>query len=159
MAERNLLENMIFSKAAWSILCGPSIPRLGVELPEMCSYAQGKIYTVCTAALFIMVGGLVTELCLTLTTPWTVAQQAPLSMGFSRKEYWSVPSPGDLPHPGIKPRSPARQADSLPTELPGKLLLFIIAPHYYEFIYRRMDKMMTFIQWKILHFKNEHPLP
>ena len=46
--------------------------------------------------------------------------QAPLSLGFSRQEYWGglpVPSPGDLPNPGIKPRSPALQADSLPTEL------------------------------------------
>ena len=52
-----------------------------------------------------------------------VAQQAPLSMEFSRQEYWSeepFPSPGDLPHPGSKPRSPALQTDSLPSELPGK---------------------------------------
>ena len=52
-----------------------------------------------------------------------VACQAPLFMGFSRQEYWSVlpfPSPGDLPDPGIKPRSPALQADSLPTEISGK---------------------------------------
>ena len=58
-------------------------------------------------------------------TPWTVAHQAPLSMGFSRKEYWSglpFPSPGDLPDPGIKPRSPSLQADSLPFELPGEAL-------------------------------------
>ena len=56
-------------------------------------------------------------------TPWTVAYQAPLSMGFSRQEYWSglpFPSPGDLSDPGIKPGSPAFQADSLPSELPGK---------------------------------------
>ena len=56
--------------------------------------------------------------CPTLATPWTAALQAPLSMGFSRQEYWSgLPflSPGDLPDPGIKPRSPALQADSLPT--------------------------------------------
>ena len=49
-------------------------------------------------------------------TPWTVAHQAPLSMGFSRQEYWSVlpfPSPEDLPNSGIKPGSPALQADSL----------------------------------------------
>jgi len=42
-------------------------------------------------------------------TPWTIAYQAPLSMGFSRQEYWSglpLPSPGDLPDPGIKPRFP-----------------------------------------------------
>ena len=56
-------------------------------------------------------------------TPWTVAHQAPGSMGFSRQEYWSglpFPSPGDLPDPGIKARSPALQADSLPSEPPGK---------------------------------------
>ena len=54
--------------------------------------------------------------------PWTVAHQAPPSMEFSRQEYWSVlpfPSPGDLPDPGIKPGSPALQADALPSELPG----------------------------------------
>ena len=60
-------------------------------------------------------------------TPWTVAYQAPLSIGFfSRQEYWSglqFPSPGDLPHPGIEPRSPTLQADSLTSEPPGKLLL------------------------------------
>ena len=50
-------------------------------------------------------------------TPWTVACQAPLSMGFSRQEYWSglpFPPPGDLPDPGTEPRSPVVQADSLP---------------------------------------------
>ena len=48
-------------------------------------------------------GDLVTQLCPTLTTPWTVAYQAPLYMGFSRQEYWSrlpFPSPGDIPDPG-----------------------------------------------------------
>ena len=56
-------------------------------------------------------------------TPWTVAYQARPSMGFSRQEYWSglpFPSPGDLPDPGIEPRSPALQADALPSEPPGK---------------------------------------
>ena len=56
-------------------------------------------------------------------TPWTAAHQAPLSVGFSRQEYWNglpSPSPGDLPHPGIEPGSPALQANSLPSELPGK---------------------------------------
>ena len=58
-----------------------------------------------------------------LATLWTVALQAPLSMGFSRQEYWSglpFPSPGDLPNPGIKPGSPALQADALSSEPPGK---------------------------------------
>ena len=65
-------------------------------------------------------GGLVAKSCPTLAIPWTVARQAPLSMGFSRQEYWSglsFPSPGDLPYPGIEPWSPALQADDLPTEL------------------------------------------
>ena len=56
-------------------------------------------------------------------TPWTVAYQAPLSMGFFRQECWSglpFPSPGDLPDPGIEPGSPELQADALPTEPPGK---------------------------------------
>ena len=56
-------------------------------------------------------------------TPWTVAHQAPLSMKFSRQEYWSgVPFlfPQDLPDPGIEPGAPALQADSLLSELPGK---------------------------------------
>ena len=61
-------------------------------------------------------------------TPWTVAHQAPLSMGFSRQEYWSglpFPSPGDLPNPGIKSGSPALQADSLPSEPPWKPLFLV----------------------------------
>ena len=52
-------------------------------------------------------------------TPWTVAYQAPPSMGFSRQEYWSglpFPSPGDLPDPGIEPWSLAFQADTLTSE-------------------------------------------
>ena len=56
-------------------------------------------------------------------TLWTVAYQAFPSMGFSRQEYWSglpFPSPGDLPDPGIKPRSPALEADALTSEPPGK---------------------------------------
>ena len=55
-------------------------------------------------------------------TPWTIAHQTPLSMGFSRQEYWSglpFPSPGDLPNPGIEPGSPALQADALSSEPPG----------------------------------------
>ena len=56
-------------------------------------------------------------------TLWTAACQAPLSMEFSRQECWSelsFPSPGDLPDPGIEPESPSLQADSLPSEPPGK---------------------------------------
>ena len=56
-------------------------------------------------------------------TPWTGAHQVPLSIGFSRQEFWSglpCPSPGDVPNPGVKPGSPALQADSLPSKLQFK---------------------------------------
>ena len=55
--------------------------------------------------------------------PWTAAHQVPLSMGFSRQEYWSglpFPSPGDLPDPGLEPGFPTLQADALPSKPPGK---------------------------------------
>ena len=60
-------------------------------------------------------------------TPWTIAYQAPPSMGFSRQDCWSglpFPSPGDLPDPGIEPGSPTLQADALPSEPPGSLFPF-----------------------------------
>ena len=72
---------------------------------------------------------------LLFATPRTLACQAPLSMGFSRQEYWSglpCPPPGDLPDPGIEfmsLASPALQADSLPTEPPGKPLYTNRASH------------------------------
>ena len=59
---------------------------------------------------------------------WIIVHQAPLSLEFSRQEYWSgqpLPSPGHLPDPGIKPTSPALLADFLPSESPGKPLLFL----------------------------------
>ena len=58
-------------------------------------------------------------------TPWTIAYQAPLSVGFSRQEYWSglpFPSPGGLPNPGIEPGYPTLQTGSLPSEPSGKLV-------------------------------------
>ena len=63
---------------------------------------------------------------LLFATPWMVAHQAPLLMGFSRQEYWSglpFPTPGDLPNPVIKPASPALHADSLPSKPLGKFLV------------------------------------
>ena len=61
-------------------------------------------------------------------TLWTVAHQAPPSMGFSRQEHWSglpFPSPGDLPHPGIEPRSPTLEEDALTSEPPGKPIVYL----------------------------------
>ena len=69
-------------------------------------------------------GGLVAKSCSTLLTSWTVDCQIPLSMGFSRQEYWSgllCPPPGDPPHRGIKPMSPALVGVFFTTEQPGKL--------------------------------------
>ena len=71
-------------------------------------------------------------------------------MGFSRQEYWSElpsPSPGDLPHPGSEPRSPALQADSLPSEPPGKLP-WIISLLFY-FIFTAFSKFSKLITWLI----------
>ena len=72
-------------------------------------------------------------------TPWAAAHQAPVSMEVSRQEYWSgllFPPPGDLPHPGIKPGSPALQADSSLLSHPGSPQFFVeignyVAPFYF----------------------------
>ena len=73
---------------------------------------------------------LVAQSCLTLQPHGLyIASQAPLSMKFSRQDYWSgLPClpPGDLPDPGIKHRSPALQADTLPSELPGVALNYTV---------------------------------
>ena len=77
-------------------------------------------------------GGLVSRSCPILVTPWTVAHQAPLSVGFPRQEYWNglpFPSPGYLPDQGIEPKSPALQADFfLPSELQGIPEAFKVLP-------------------------------
>ena len=70
-------------------------------------------------------GGLVIKSCLTLARPWTVACQVPLSMGFSRQEYWSglpFSSPGDLSNPGIEPMSPTLAGRFFTTVPPRKPL-------------------------------------
>ena len=62
-------------------------------------------------------------------TPWTVAYQAPPSMGFPTQEYWSglpFPSPGDLADPGSEPGSLALQADTLPSEPPEATIIIIV---------------------------------
>ena len=79
---------------------------------------------------------LITQSCPTLCNPMTVARQAPLSMGFSRQEYWSglpCPPPGNLPNLGIEPRSPTLLADSLPSEPPGKGSIYICLCNIYSY--------------------------
>ena len=95
-------------------------------------------------------GGLVAKSCLTLaTSPWTVACQAPLSMGFSRQEYWSgspFPSPGDLPDPGIELTSSALQADTLSAEPTGKIAS-VESQHLY--LSKAMAPHANTLAWKI----------
>ena len=76
--------------------------------------------------------------------PGSAVHEAPLSMGFSRQEYWSglpFPSPRDLPDPGIKPRSPALQADALTSEPPGK-------PTSYSIITYTFGSTLSFYIWR-----------
>ena len=71
--------------------------------------------------------------CSVFVTLWIVVHQAPLSMEFSRQKYWNgepFPSPGYLPKPGIEPRSPELQADSLLSEPPGKPLVPLYVVHF-----------------------------
>ena len=77
---------------------------------------------------------LVAQSCPTLSTPWT-SRQAPLSLRFSRQEYWnglSCPPPGNLPNPGIESVSPALHVGSLPTEPPGKPPNLLNFTHYLQ---------------------------
>ena len=79
-------------------------------------------------------------------TLWTVAHQAPPSMGFSRQEYWNglpFPSPGDLPDQGIKPGSPELQTNSLPSEPPGKQHLNKFHPIKSIFVNSEPQEMWT----------------
>ena len=75
-------------------------------------------------------------------TPWTVAHQAPLPMGFSRQEYWNgltCPPPEDFPHPGIEPtslKSPSLEKGSLPLASPGK-------PHFKGFENAKIDVKLS----------------
>ena len=85
-------------------------------------------------------------------TPWTVARQTPLSMGFSRQEHWSglpCPPPRGLPIPGMKPRSPILLEDSLPAEPPGKLKnTGVGSPSLFQGIFLTQE-----LNWGLLHCK------
>ena len=102
----------------------PSLPSfLSPLLPSFLPYWKWKCRSLSCVRLF--------------ATPWTVAHRAPLSIEFTRQEYWRglpCPSPGDLPNPGTKPRSPSLQADSLPSEPPGKPLPFFLPYYLYIFM-------------------------
>ena len=85
-------------------------------------------------------------------TPWTVAYQAPPSVGFSRQEYWSgvpFPSPGDLPDPGIEPKSPGLQADALPSEPQGKPLIVDYQERQSHLKMREGEKPVRTKAWRL----------
>jgi len=90
-------------------------------------------------------------------TLWAIARQAPLSVGFSRQEYWSrlpFPSPGDLPDPGIEPPSsvsPALQANSIPAEPSGKPVAVGLTWHYYlHYVCISESQIFGTSEWKHL---------
>ena len=86
-------------------------------------------------------------------TPWAVACQAPLSMEFSMLKYLSgylLPSPGDLLNPGIEPRSPALQADSLPSEPPGKPTGFGFQPNTNSAV---IQIFLSWSHWMMIYFE------
>ena len=99
-----------------------------LRVPEpVCLWPQSLVHATKVPHTSLCV--LVPPLCPTLCDPMDCSLLALPSMGFSRQEYWSglpFPSPGDLPDPGIEPKSPALQADSLPTEPPGKPVCFCL---------------------------------
>ena len=116
--------SMEFSRQVyWSGLPFPppgDLPDQGIKALSSCVSCTGRQILYHWATWETHCGGLVTKSCPTLATPWTRACQDPLSMGFSRQEYWSgLPflSPEDLSNPGIKPGSLALQGDLLSTEL------------------------------------------
>ena len=94
---------------------GAGDPFSNEEVPES---ESGRPFPPCFACVLPVSPSVVSD------SLWAVTRQTPLSMKFSRQEYWTglpFPSPGDLPNPGIEPGSPTLQADSLPFEPPGSL--------------------------------------
>ena len=109
-------------------------------------------YVCISVSIYVYMCVLVVQSCLTLWDPMDCACQAPLSMEFSRQEYWSglpCPSSGDITSPGVKPKSPALQADSLTSEPPGK-------PIYvnYIFIFPSPFPSLPFIQMITFHLSH-----
>ena len=111
-------------------LWGRKAAVLGLHHRHLCPCTHAAVSSSCLSSVFphedlvlgfsVLVAQSWSTLC---DPPWTVLHQAPLSMEFSRQEYWSrwlSPSPGDLPSPGIKPRSPALQVEFFPAEPQGK---------------------------------------
>ena len=108
----------------------------GTLISELCQMEVTQSCPTCCNPMYCIVKVKVKSLSRVrpFATPWTIAHQAPPSMGFSRQEYWSglpFPSPGNLPNPGIELRSPALQADALTSKPPGKPVEFF-RPEYWS---------------------------
>ena len=102
-----ICQSISFSILFMSLCMSPNLYNSRLSMKQDCIQSESEV----------------TQSRLTLCDPWTVVGQAPLSMGFSRQEYWSglpFPSPRNLPDPGIEPESPELHADSVPSEPPGK---------------------------------------
>ena len=110
--------------SGWPFPSPRDLPNPGIELMSPAFQEDSLLMSYQRSPIYEDDGGsIATKSCQTLATPRYVAYQDPLSVGFSRQEYWSglpFPSPGDFPNPGTEPRSPALQADSLMTDLQGK---------------------------------------
>ena len=101
----------------------------------------------------------VAQSCPALCDPWTVAHQAPPSMGFSRQECWSglpFPSPGDLPDPGIKPSSLILQADALTSAPPGKPFVSLWFPFFFNCIYSIISKLICISFGTVIYLVHLH---
>ena len=107
-----------------SMLCGSLSGRGVWGRMDTCVYVAESPHLSAETGTALLIGSVHVLSCVwLLATPWTVAPQAPLSVGFSRQEYWSglpCPPPGDLPNPEVEPRFPTWQVESLPYEPPGK---------------------------------------
>ena len=125
---------LIFSWLGLTYSCSALVDRTHLETHRICkgvfsSQRYLEIWSVlftihtCVCVCVCVCVCLVTQSCPIPCDLWAVVSQAPLSMQFSRQDYWNglpFPSPGDLPDLGIEPRSPTLQADALPSEPPGK---------------------------------------
>ena len=106
----------LFYSCSWIF----TLYKLGISNSKLLRKRHNLLHLEC--CVYVHVGVSLSHVQL-FATPWSVARQAPLSLRFSRKENWSglpFPYPGDLPNPGIKPRSPSLQVDSLPAEPTGQ---------------------------------------
>ena len=115
-----------WSNWAWTHLLGKRIPCLLFFFILFWWYIMASLFLVCSTCTYLSQLSQLKSLSRVrlFATPWTIAYQAPPSMGFSRQECWSglpFPSPGDLPNPAIEAGSPALQADGLPSEHQGSL--------------------------------------